>query len=208
MLTLSDVSPERRRTRPTPDSLPTDVSGLVTGEMVRRDHALMVPASLERADRMRLEESLVALGDDGLKALHVTTEVAIGLTQRGAAAYADLERGLALIDQLLAERGIARRRAGRRTDPLCTAMARLKVVTKPVWSDHVAAMHRLVETARNLQETATCDAAAQGAVAAARAAPSTFGRCRGRSGHADWPAVAGALVDVLTLASSAKGGRG
>lgn len=212
MLTLHDVTAPRRR--PPSAAAPSLPATAVLSAAGISERALHVPSVMERSDRMRLDEALAALDDDALRTLHGLTDATIALLDRGAAAYGDLERGLRLLEDRMAERGLLRRRAGRRPDPLCTARARLKELVTPLWSDNVAAMHRLLEAASTALRGIVADAdaspeeiavAARSAVEAARTAPGAFGRVRkqvrGRGPQPEWEAIATALTETLTLAA-------
>jgi len=194
MMTIADVGPGHRR-RPATDRTPPAETAVDT------TRALLVPATLERADRMRHDEALARLSDVELIGLHSITERTLGLTERGAASYPDLARGLATVETLLTERNLRGRRLGRRIDPLCTARERLKAVTAPVWSDHIAAMHLLVEAGeREAGQDDDPAAAARRLIAAVRAAPQEFGRPKKKM-QADWDAIAAALGELLAIAA-------
>ena len=167
--------------------------------MVAPTHALEVPAALPRSVRMRMEEALASLVDSDLLTLHETTRRTLDLTQRSAATFADLERGLEVLTAVLGDRGLKVRKLGRRTDPVCTQRERLIHLCRSMWRNHIAAAHQLIERAQTLVGSRGLPpgAAAQEIVMTARSQPAEFGRLKSRT-VADWPQVQAAVEAILT----------
>lgn len=196
MLTLQDVTVgRRRRGAPIAPDQHRDQSVPTVAPL----HALEVPATLGRSERMQLDEALAKLGDDDLLTLHETTKRTLDLTQRSAANYTDLERGLAFVVAGLGDRGVKVRKAGRRTDPVCTQRERLIHLCRGMWRNHIVAAHQLIERAQTLVTSRGLPpaAAAHELVAIARSQPAEFGRLKSRT-VAEWPQIQTAVEAMLT----------